>query len=154
MKQGSNIKIVQFSSEHRDQVIKLIDTLLKDLRVIPNIEEMIDDADLFNISEIYSGNSKFWVALDGEKVVGTIAIKMIDENNASLKRMFVIKNLHGTGLGQLLINKAIKFASEQGYSKILLNTHPLMYRAHRFYEKNGFTKVSEDHDRYHFEKFL
>jgi N-acetylglutamate synthase-like GNAT family acetyltransferase len=152
MQPNSNIKIVQFSSEYRDQVIKLIDTLLKDLRVIPNIKEMIDDEDLLKISDIYSGRSSFWIAVNNKRVVGTIAVKEVSNEVAKLKRMFVDKKYHGCGLAQRLMDKALSFANNQRFKKIILNTHPLMNRAHTFYKRQGFIKVGEDPERLHFEK--
>lgn len=86
-------------------------------------------------------------------MVGTAAIKEIDITTAKLKRMFVLTKYHGLGVGQALLDHAIKFARSNGYKEIVLNTHFVMKRAHRFYEKNGFIKTCEDEVKYSY-KFI
>ena len=140
--------IVEFQPEYRDQVIELIDRNLKELGVIPNVEGLVDDTDLFKIPQIYSGKGRFWVALDGGVVVGTVAIRDLGDNKAKLNRMFVIKDLHGVGFGQRLLDKALVFAKKQGFREVRLNTHRVMKRAHRFYEKNGFQRIGEGEDKH------
>ena len=75
-------------------------------------------------------------------------------NTAKLNRMFVLSNYHGKGVGQALFDHAIAFAKKQGYKEIILNTHFLMKRAHRFYEKNGFKQVRKEQDKYHYKMDL
>jgi N-acetylglutamate synthase-like GNAT family acetyltransferase len=149
-----NCEIVEFNEGHRDQVIKVIDTVLKNLEVIPASDELIDDEDLYKIPEVYKGRGRFWVALEQGRVIGTVAIREIDSNVAKLNRMFVLMEYHGTGAGQTLLNKALDFARQQGYKEVILNTHLLMKRAHHFYEKNGFVKIREDDEEYHYKLIL
>ena len=141
-------EITEYESHYQSQVIDLIDTILRQQEVIPIDSPKINDADLFCIQEIYSGKGKFWVAVENGVVVGTVAIREIDEKTAKLNRMFVRQDLHGQGVGQELLTTALSFAKEQGYREILLHTHTNMKRAHRFYEKNGFTKTGEKQDSY------
>lgn len=154
IKEKSIYKISEFKDKYQDQVIHLIDSSLKYLGVIPVNEEMIDDPDLYHISEVYSGRGKFFIMLENDVVVGTVAIKDIGDNFAKLHRMFVKSDLHGTGLGQQLLDTAISFAKEQKFSKLILNTHLLMKRAHSFYEKNGFLKVGKNKNKFKYEMKL
>jgi len=154
MKNKVSFRIIEFSPGDRDGTINLIDTLLKELRVIPNVEEKIDDEDLFNILKVYSGRGNFWVAKINNEVIGTVAIREIDKDVAKLNRMFVLSGYHGGGLGQALFDVAIDFVRENGYSKVILNTHLLMHRAHKFYKKNGFKFVRQDQDKFHYEMEL
>ncbi len=149
-----NIKIIEFQSQYRDQVIKLIDSILKELDVIPNTETLIDDEDLFKISEIYSGKGKFWIALDDNEVVGTIAVRDLGSGKAKLNRMFVLESYRGSGLAQTLLDTALDHARLQRFTEIILNTHLFMKRAHRFYEKNGFNRISQELDKYNYLKPL
>lgn len=145
-----DIKIVEFKPEYQNQVIDVVGKGLMKLEVIPKSDEPLQDEDLYQIPKVYKGKGKFWVALRKGKVIGTIAIRDMGNNVAKLNRMFVLNNLHGTGIGQSLLDYAIKYAKQQNFKEIILNTHPLMKRAHHFYRKNGFKKVSEDQERYHF----
>jgi len=106
----------------------------------------IDDNDLQKIPEFYGGKGRFWVALDGDRVVGSVAVREYKDKTAKLRRMFVQKEYRGTGLGQKLLDTAIQFVQENGYTTITLNTHTNMKRAHHFYEKNKFILVGEKED--------
>lgn len=52
--------------------------------------------------------------------------------------MYLSKNARGQGLGKLLIEKCIAFATEQGYKHIYLETMPELKKAMSVYEKFGF----------------
>jgi N-acetylglutamate synthase-like GNAT family acetyltransferase len=141
-------EIKEFESQYQSQVLELIDTLLRQQGVIPNDSKKIDDEDLFHIPDVYTGRGKFWVAVENGMVVGTVAIRDTGGQKAKLNRMFVRQELHGTGLGQELLNTAISFAKQQGFIELFLNSHISMKRAHHFYEKNGFKKTGEKQDSY------
>lgn len=145
-----NFQIIEYQQEYADRIIKVIDTVLKDIGTIPKSDELIDDEDLQHIGKIYTGRGRFWIALFNNKIIGTVAIREIDHNTAKLNRMFVLTDYHGTGIGQELLAKAVTFARSQNYKKIVLNTHKTMHRAHKFYENNGFQRVGEDNDKYHY----
>lgn len=144
-------KITEFEPKYQEQVVSVIGTILAELKVIPKSDLPINDEDLFKIPEIYSDGGKFWVALDGDKVIGTVAIRKMDLDTAKLNRMFVLEKHRGTGIGQKLLDRALSFAKENGYKSIILNTHLFMKRAHHFYEKNGFVKTATEPDKYHYE---
>ena len=112
------------------------------------------DGDLDKILEIYHGRGRFWVAIQNEKIIGTVGIKEIDETTAKLKRMFVLPERQGQGVGQALLEHALSFAKTQGYTKIVLRTDRLMTGAHAFYEKNDFKRAGEDEERFCYEKLI
>lgn len=143
MENKEKIIITEYKDSYKDQVIQLVGGCLVDQEVIKETDLPIDDKDLHNIPEEYKGKSRFWVAIDTGKVVGTVGIKDRGEHIAKLRRMFVQKEYRGTGLGQKLLDTALTFAKKAGYTKIKLNTHANMKRAHRFYEKNTFIRVGK-----------
>lgn len=96
------------------------------------------------ISDHYVNRGRFWLALSGEEVIGTIAIQEKDPLIAEIKRMFVAPKFQGKGVGQKLLDTALDFAKSQSYKHVYLETDALMKRAHRFYEKNGF-RVYKDY---------
>ncbi|MFZ2206288.1 MAG: GNAT family N-acetyltransferase [Microgenomates group bacterium] len=140
---NEKIIITEYKDAYKSQVINLVGACLLDQEVIAKNDLPIDDDDLQKIPEVYSGKSRFWIALDGDKVVGTVGILDRGENTAKLRRMFVLKEYRGTGLGQKLLDTALAFAKEVGHAKITLNTHTNMKRAHHFYEKNKFILIGE-----------
>jgi len=154
MEKTNGFKIRVFDLRDTDQVVDVIDKVLRDIKVIPESSDRIEDEDLFKISQIYNDRGRFWVAIESDKIIGTVAIRDLGNNVAKLNRMFVLVDYHGSGIGQELLNTAINFAKGQKYSEIILNTSILMHRAHHFYEKNGFVKYSEDSEEYHYRLIL
>ncbi len=154
MDKNSGIIIEEYQEKYNDQVKNVIGTTLADIDVIDRKTLPIDDEDLDKIRQIYSGKGKFWIAVKDGKLVGTVAVRDLGNNVAKLNRMFVLVNYHGSGLGQELLNTALLHVRLYGFNKIVLNTHVLMHRAHRFYEKNGFIRKEQKENRYFYELIL
>ncbi len=85
----------------------------------------------------------FFVLMDEKKIVGTGAIKRLDDITCELKRMFLQSAYQGRGLGSNLLNELIDFAQAQGYKKIQLNIwQPQKQQAAmHLYKKFGFYEV-------------
>jgi len=97
----------------------------------------------------------FLVVEVDKRVVGTMALKKIDNKTVRLKRMYVRKGYEGRGIAQKLLDNLVNFAREKGYEKMILSTYPIMENAHRFYKKNGFVETAgEDPERVHVMKYL
>ncbi|WP_414832716.1 GNAT family N-acetyltransferase [Afifella sp. YEN Y35] len=105
-----------------------------------------EQPDLRAIESFYRvGKGDFWVAKEGERVVGTIALKDIGENQAALRKMFVAathrSRPHSVSSG--LLQTALAAAAERGLAEIFLGTTAKFLAAHRFYEKNGFAEIDK-----------
>jgi GNAT superfamily N-acetyltransferase len=147
-------EIIKYTAEYKNGVIDLIGQTLADIGVVDPLKLPIDDEDLSHIDEIYSGKGGFWLTLEDGKLIGTVAIRDLGEGVAKLNRMFVLVDHHGAGVGQVLFDHALNFARSQGFTKIVLNTHENMNRAHHFYEKNGFTKLGKAGNKYQYERVI
>ncbi len=100
-----------------------------------------DQPDLRDIANFYlPGAGGFWVARDGDAVVGTIALKDIGGGDAALRKMFVAADYRGAPyrLGQVLLDALLAHARAAGLRRIMLGTTDAFKAAHRFYERNGF----------------
>lgn len=146
-------KIIEYQPKYRLQLKQVIFSVLKDLGFF-RIPGSVRDADLDHINQIYSGRSRFFLAIKKNWVIGTVAIKEKNKQLAKLRRLFILTKYHGTGIGQLLLDKALQFAKEQRFKKIGADTSVVMKRAQRFYEKNGFSKIGEDEKEFHYVKTL
>lgn len=149
-----NIEIIEFKPEYEQSVKDLIHLVLRHLGIKNKYPEINKDTDLDYILEKYKGRGRFWLALKDRKLIGTVAIEEMDNNVAKLKRMFVLPEYQGTGIGQKLFDTALKFAKDNEYKTLRLNTDKIMSRAHKFYEKNKFHKIGEDQDRLFYEMNL
>lgn len=104
-----------------------------------------DQPDLLDIDAFYrNGAGDFWVALDGDDVVGTIALLDIGQGRAALRKMFVRASHRGAehGVAQTLLETLLDTARVRGISEVWLGTTSRFLAAHRFYEKNGFEEVA------------
>lgn len=87
---------------------------------------------------------KFWVATADNKVIGTIGLVTLSNDNMVLKSMFVDKAFRGRSVSSLLMQALIDWATEHGCKHVYLGTMQQFTAAQRFYEKNGFTKCNRE----------
>ncbi len=103
-----------------------------------------DQPDLLNIPTVYqTGNGNFWIALDGEQLIGTVAAIDIANQQLALRKMFVAAPYRGQsiGVGKQLLDTLYSWAAERKISEIYLGTIEAFKAAHRFYEKHGFQQI-------------
>lgn len=94
-------------------------------------------------------NNAVFVAVEDDKVVGTFQLTFIQNLTysggirAQVEGVRIHEKLRGTGLGQLMINKAIELARERGAHMVQLTTDKKRPEAIKFYEKLGFISSHE-----------
>jgi diamine N-acetyltransferase len=66
-----------------------------------------------------------------------------DRNVVELKQLYLHQSAHGTGVGQALMDWAIKQAEAAGADEMLLSVYSDNPRAQRFYVRNGFNKIAD-----------
>lgn len=103
--------------------------------------------DLKNVTQRYlESGGNFWIALDGEQLIGTIAVLDFGDGIAVLRKMFVDPAYRGAPhrLGQQLLDTLLAWVRSQGFQHLYLGTVDLLVAAQRFYEKNGFARIAEE----------
>ena len=104
------------------------------------------DSDLGRFSEIYAGEGRgYWVAEDENgTVVGGSGIGELPEVDGvcELQKMYCVPEVRGKGISHELMKICLDFATKY-YDKCYLETLESMIGAQRFYEKFGFTRVTE-----------
>ncbi|MBH0175699.1 GNAT family N-acetyltransferase [Fictibacillus sp. 23RED33] len=137
--------ILEYTEEYQNEVIEMISHIqTKEYNVAITQE---DQPDLFNVKNFYqTGNGNFWVALYNNKVIGTVSLLDIGNQQVALRKMFVKSEFRGSEykVANTLLNHAIEWAKEKSVKTISLGTTPQFLAAHRFYEKNGFIKIDMD----------
>ena len=63
-----------------------------------------------------------------------------------LKRIYVLKEFHGKGIAQQLIEFILSFAKDNSYEVVWLGVWEHNYRAQQFYKKYGFVDSGYRHD--------
>jgi ribosomal protein S18 acetylase RimI-like enzyme len=103
------------------------------------------------LQELNSNENFFFIAVLDDVPAGYIKLRTPFEQHASLKnkknieleRIYVKKNLHGTGLGYKLIQHGIEFADSESYDVLWLGVWNQNEKAIKFYEKCGFEIFGE-----------
>ncbi|MBI3559660.1 GNAT family N-acetyltransferase [Candidatus Gottesmanbacteria bacterium] len=141
--------IIEYDQKYQEGIISLIYTTLEEFG--SHFDPVLPiDEDLTRIPEVYNGRSRFWVALDGDVVIGTVAIREVDQDIAELKRMFVDRSYRGKRIGLALLNHAMQFARSAAYKDVQLDTSQSMHRAQHYYEQYGFQKTGEDDQKIYY----
>jgi len=76
------------------------------------------------------------------KAAGCVAVRALDKNICEMKRLFVIPEAMGSGIGKKLAQEIILSAIELGYSLMRLDTLESLTQALYLYESLGFKKIN------------
>lgn len=139
------ITVSQFEEKYTQDVIRLVLHFQNDGTRPP--VSVDDQPDLLSITgEYIDKGGNFWIAKDGDTLIGSIGLMPCTAEIAILKKFFVDENYQGKPyhIGRALYNELLTFAREKAYKTILLDTPRNTTRAHMFYEKAGFRKISEE----------
>jgi N-acetylglutamate synthase-like GNAT family acetyltransferase len=137
------IEIAPFAARHADGVVAVILPIQQREFEIPITLD--EQPDLRDIPGFYQrGKGAFWVALDGERVVGTVALLDIGDDQAALRKMFVSAAYRGGehGVAKRLLETLLAWCRSRGVREVYLGTTAKFLAAHQFYEKSGFREVS------------
>ena len=78
---------------------------------------------------------------DGD-VLGCIALKRLAPEMAEIKRLYVVQQGRGLGIGKVLVAAILKEAARLDYREIKLDTLPHMTSAIALYRSFGFTPIA------------
>ncbi|WP_088839354.1 GNAT family N-acetyltransferase [Listeria sp. ILCC792] len=136
------MKIEKYTERYHEEVVALILRIQQKEFNVPI--SLSDQPDLMDIGNFYADGG-FWIARDGDTVVGTIATWFIDGPNATIRKLFTDENYRGKEYqtGQRLLETLEEFCAQNGKSHIFLGTTDKFKAAHRFYEKNGYIEISK-----------
>jgi putative acetyltransferase len=96
-----------------------------------------------DIQQTYFDNDgTFLVMTVDDQIIGTGAIRKIDDEICELKRVWLRFEYHGKRLGYRIIQDLFAFAREKGYRRIRLETdRDNQRRAYNFYKRLGFYEI-------------
>jgi putative acetyltransferase len=105
--------------------------------------------DMDDIQRNYFENGGTFLGMfDDEEMICTGAIRRLNHETCELKRLWLLNEYHGQGLGYRMLQELLSLAKDMGYQRIRLETDPVAQsRALNFYKKYGFYEISGYSDR-------
>jgi len=107
------------------------------------------ESELADVAAHYSapGGAVFLASGEREELLGVVGVRLLDEDVAEMKRMYVSEAGRGMGLGRRLAEQAIEFARQEGYAALRLDSDlESMPVANHLYEKLGFIDIPRYRD--------
>jgi putative acetyltransferase len=171
-----NYRIRVYNNDDSEDVLHFIsDMIVNEFNITLNFNNL--DSDLLHIKQHYTDNGGcFWIVerIDNYRIIGTVAIRKLEQststtititddddddnanaaNAAELKRMFLLKPYRGLGIGQQMLDTALNFAKNSGYSIILLYSSKDLTVSRILYLKNGFVDIPRYNDDYRADVFM
>jgi putative acetyltransferase len=109
----------------------------------PYVRDFLDDdahlADVEHAARVYQGGGgTFLVTLVDGAVVGTGAVAKVDDETCEMRRMFLLAEHRGRGLGRQMAQRLIAFARDAGYRRMRLASNERLLASHALYHSLGF----------------
>lgn len=90
--------------------------------------------------------SYYYIATIDNNVVGGAGIfptENLPNGTCELVKLYLHKDARGTGLGKQLLNRAMQWAKENGYTQVYLESMPELSKAVTIYENVGFKRIHQ-----------
>ena len=145
----SGIMLVPYNESYKQRVFVFSDKCFEELgkKFEPNGRH-----DFYN--NIGDNFVVFYCLFDQDKLIGTVALKKLDENTVELKAMYLDRSYRGKGLGRRLMNKIVDEAKRLGYKSIVLDSMSQYKDALRLYERTGFQNTERYNDNLYADVFM
>src|SRR6185503_16096749 len=107
----ATVTIRRYEQADGPLVRELIDGIME--AEFRDVKSAYPTEDIDHIEQSYSGlGEAFFVAVNGRKVIGSVAIKKEDDRIALLRRLFVDPSFRKQQIGVQLVDRALKFCDE------------------------------------------
>ena len=132
-----SIEIIPFEKEYTHHFYNLnVEWLEKYFYVEPYDKKVLSNPQEY----IINNNGYIFFVKCNHKIVGTLAF-INQKEGYELSKMAVSPKYQGLKIGQQLMNYAIQFSKEKGWSKIMLYSNTILKPAIKLYKKMGFVEV-------------
>jgi putative acetyltransferase len=124
------------------QIKEVVFPVLREYNLHP--DESRTDSDLDHIEELYNRNDGFFgVVTFQERIIGTFGIFKLNKTHCELRKMYLLPEFRGKGIGKMMLNYAIDFAKKQGFQFMELETSHLLKEAIKLYKSFGFQEFQK-----------
>jgi putative acetyltransferase len=130
--------------EDESKIMDLVKSVLSDYGLKTNPHET--DKDLSDLEDYYFNKNGWFAVIEKDNaIIGSYGIFKIDTKTCELRKMYLLNNYQGQGLGKLMMEDALQKAKELGYSAIALETNKMLDKAISMYAKYGFVPYKPAH---------
>ena len=138
----SGITIVPFRREYAADFRRLnLDWIERLFKIEGPDRKVLDDPE----RAIVAQGGMIFFALDGEAVVGTVAMVRTSDERYELAKMAVAASHQRRGIGELLGKACKAWAAEKGIRTVFLETNSRLDNAIRLYQRLGFRHAVDPH---------
>lgn len=139
------IEIMPYEENDTEEIIKLVLHCQND--GTRPVVDVYDQPELLCIREKYfTPGGFFWVAKEHKKIAGSIGLMNCGDGIGILKKFFVYEKYRSAPyhLGRKLFQELLSFARQHSFTTLILDTPKNTHRAHSFYQKAGFIKITKE----------
>ncbi len=135
MNKSNPIKIIPFEEKYSKEFKQLNMEWLEGYNLLePQDLKYLDNP----LQEILNPGGRILMAFDGDKIVGTSSIVVINEHTFELAKLAVSKDAQGKDIGRALVLESLNQAKEMGAKMINLVSNSKLSAAIGLYESFGF----------------
>ncbi|AFL82911.1 acetyltransferase [Belliella baltica DSM 15883] len=99
-------------------------------------------------TSILGSGGAILLAKEGDRVVGTVGLKFVDEGLFEMIKMAVVPDCQGRGIGRLLADAIILEAKRLGGKKLQLYSNTKLIPALELYRSLGFSETKPECGKY------
>ena len=96
--------------------------------------------------DIHGHFDVFLCMTDGETIIGTVAVRPMNDKDCELKSLYLLEKYHGMGFGRKLLETAVRYAADSGYERMYLDSLSTSKRALKLYRMAGFRDTEKYND--------
>lgn len=143
------MELVQYKEEYKQRVFDFTYRCFEELG-----KKFEPEGRHYFYNDIEKSFVSFYCLLDDEKLIGTVALKKIDDYTVELKALYLDKSYRGQHLGSRLIKVAIDEAKTRGFKSMVLDSMSKYKEALHLYEKLGFRNTERFNDNVYADVFM
>ncbi len=135
-----NYRFRKASNHDQTKIIDLISLVLSEYQL--EFDTNAADADLLDIEQNYFGNNGYFGVIttpDNDKIIGTFGLYNLGNQVGEIKKMYLLKQHRGKGLGKYALQFLIGQAKTLNYKKLEIETASVLHEAIALYKNFGFT---------------
>jgi GNAT superfamily N-acetyltransferase len=133
------IRLIDYEDKHQPDFKRLNMEWLEKYGLLESHDlEILDDPR----GTVLDRGGAIFLAVDGDKVIGTAGLWKENEETYELIKMFVDTEYRGQGISKLLLDHCLAEARKTGAKKVLLFSNSQLQTALKLYGSYGFRHVA------------